>query len=249
MKEPTLFDFEENPISINKPIRLIELFAGYGSQSMAMERIGVKFETYKAVEFDSHACNLFNNVHNTNFPVLDITKINATDLEIVDRDKYEYIMFYSYPCTDISLAGQQKGMAKGSGTRSALIWEVERLLNELNGNLPQILMMENVGQVISKKNMEDFRKWLTFLASLGYKNFYQILNTKDFGIPQNRERCFMISVLGDYTYDFPEEIPLEYCMADILESEVDDKYFVNNEKADKLIEQLIMEKKLPDLHE
>lgn len=181
-----------------------------------------------------------------------ITNFHGKDLEIVDKDKYTYFLFYSFCCQDLSVAGKQKGMKKGSGTRSGLLWEVERLLTECkqyNGNLPDILCLENVTQLHSKVNMPDFIEWKNFLATLGYKSYYADCNTKDYGIPQNRDRCFMVSLLGDYEYKFPKEIPLEYCMADILESEVDDKYFVNNEKADKLIEQLIMEKKLPDLHE
>lgn len=139
--QSSLFDEEFPEYSINRKIRLIELFAGYGSQSLAMKRIGADFESYKAVEFDTHACNLYNKVHNTDFPVLDITKIHGSDLEIVDKDKYEYILFYSFPCTDLSVAGQQKGMSRDSGTRSGLLWEVERLMKELdadNHNLPHI---------------------------------------------------------------------------------------------------------------
>lgn len=247
-----LFDEDYPNYQINKPIRLIELFAGYGSQSMAMKRIGANFESYKAVEFDYHACNLYNSVHGTNFPVLDITKINGKDLEIVDKDKFEYILFYSFPCTDLSVAGQQKGMKRDSGTRSGLLWEVERLMKELdedNHNLPNVLIMENVGQVHSKKNMPDFQEWINFLNRLGYTSYYQDLNSKFYGVPQNRDRTFMVSILGDYNYEFPEPIPLEYCMADVLEDEVDEKYFINSDRAENLINQLVQEKKIPDLNE
>ena len=250
--QSSLFDEEYPEYSINKPIRLIELFAGYGSQSMAMNRINADFESYKAVEFDYHACNLFNAAHNTNFPVTDITKIHADDLEIVDRDKFEYIMFYSFPCQSLSLAGKQAGMHKGDGTRSGLLWEVERLLLELdaqNHNLPQVLIMENVSQVHSVKNMPDFQEWINALNRLGYSSYYEDLNAKNYGIPQNRERTFMVSILGEYDFTFPEPIPLKYCMVDILEKEVDEKFFLNSERVDNLIKQLIVEKKIPEIKE
>lgn len=133
-------------------------------------------------------------------------------------------------------------MSKGSGTRSGLLWEVERILAEIrdsNGELPQILFMENVPQVHSQDNMPDFRKWLDFLESLGYTNYYQDLNAKNYGVAQNRERCFMFSFLGEYNYHFPQPIPLKKKLKDYLEDNVDEKYYINNEKADKLIRQLI----------
>lgn len=157
----SIFDFTREPISITKPIRLIELFAGYGSQAMALKRIGAKFEHYRVVEFDKYAIASYNTVHGTNFPTMDITKVRTDDLNIVDTDKYCYMMTYSFPCTDLSVAGKQAGMSKGSGTRSGLLWEVERILIEIrdgNGELPQILFMENVPQVHSQDNMPDFRK-------------------------------------------------------------------------------------------
>lgn len=140
-------------------------------------------------------------------------------------------------------------MSKGSGTRSGLLWEVERILSEIKdsgGELPQILFMENVPQVHGKKNMADFQKWIQFLESLGYTNFWKDLNAKDYGIAQNRNRCFMFSFLGNYTYRFPDPIPLTKKLKDYLEDEVDEKYYINNEKAEKLIKQLVDSEKLID---
>lgn len=230
--------FEKRKFKIKKPIRLIELFAGVGSQAMALRDIGADFEHYKVVEFDKYAIKSYNAIHGTDFEPMDITKIIGSDLGISDTDKYCYIMTYSFPCQDLSVAGKQKGMTKGSGTRSGLLWEVERLLNEVE-NLPQVLLMENVPQVHSKANMPDFQKWIDFLESKGYSNYWQDLNAKNYGVAQNRNRCFMVSILGDYTYDFPNPIPLEKTMKDYLEDEVDGKYYINNEKAQKLIQKLI----------
>lgn len=244
----SIFDFTREPISITKPIRLIELFAGYGSQAMALKRIGAKFEHYRVVEFDKYAIASYNAVHGTDFPTMDITKVHAEDLNICDTNAFTYLLTYSFPCTDLSVAGKQAGMSKGSGTRSGLLWEVERILTEIRyskGELPQILFMENVPQVHSQDNMPDFRKWLDFLESLGYTNYYQDLNAKNYGVAQNRERCFMFSFLGEYNYHFPQPIALKKKLKDYLEDNVDEKYYINNEKADKLIKQLIDNGTLP----
>ena len=246
----SIFDLVGQQIEITKPIRLIELFAGYGSQAMALKRIGAEFEHYKVVEFDSFAVKSYNAVHGTNFPPLDITKIHGADLEICDTDMFTYLLTYSFPCTDLSVAGKRKGMRKGSGTRSGLLWEVERILSEIKdsgGELPQVLFMENVPQVHGKKNADDFCKWIEFLENLGYTNFWKDLNAKDYGVAQNRNRCFMFSLLGNYTYKFPESFPLTKKLKDYLEDDVEEKYYINNEKTEKLIKQLIDNGTLPDV--
>ena len=210
---------------IDKPIRLIELFAGIGAQAKALENLGVDFEHYRICEFDKYAVASYNAVHGTNFEPSDITKITAEDLGIVDTDKYCYIMTYSFPCQDLSVAGNQKGMTKGSGTRSGLLWEVERLLEECT-ELPQVLLMENVPQVHGEQNQNDFYAWLKKLEELGYKNYWKDLNAKNYGIPQNRNRCFCVSILGDYYYDFPTPVPLKLKLKDMLEDNVDEKYYI-----------------------
>ena len=244
----SIFDMIREPIRITKPIRLIELFAGYGSQAMALERIGAKFDHYRVVEFDKYAIASYNAVHETNFPTMDITKVHAEDLNICDTEAFTYLLTYSFPCTDLSVAGKQAGMKKGSGTRSGLLWEVERILKEIRnggGELPQILFMENVPQVHANANMEDFQNWIDFLTSLGYVSYWQDLNAKNYGVSQNRERCFMCSFLGEYNYHFPQPIPLKKRLKDYLEDDVDEKYYFNNEKAEKLIKQLIDSGTLP----
>lgn len=273
---------------LNKPIRLIEFFAGYGSQSKALEELekwGLKFQHWKICEWavksiqaykDLHFTNdntdysrnftfeyiaqvLFENGISSNYNepmtleqikrlgegqcrniynncvathnLVNIQKCTAEKLEITDTDKYDYILTYSFPCQDLSKAGLQKGMGKGSGTRSGMLWEVERILDELNetgrANLPKILLMENVPDVIGSGAIKDFAKWLGKLESLGYKCYWKVLNAKDFGIPQNRERCFMISILGDYFYEFPQTIPLTYKLVDVLETKVDEKFYLS----------------------
>lgn len=225
---------------IDKPIRLVELFAGIGAQAMALRDCGAKFEHHRVVEFDKYAMRSYNAIHGTNFEPTDIRDVTATDLGIVDTDQYCYILTYSFPCQSLSVAGKRDGMSKGSGTTSSLLWEVERLLQELANqeNLPQVLLMENVIQVHSLKHVDDFRAWIRFLNRLGYTSVYQDLNAKDYGIPQSRNRCFMVSILGDYRYSFPEPCGCSNSMRYYLEEEVDHKFYLNSTKAQKLIEDM-----------
>lgn len=237
MDQLNIYDLLFPKYKIKKPIRLIELFAGIGSQAKALERLGANFEHYRVIEFDRYAINSYNNIHGTNFETSDITKVNASDLEIVDTDKYDYIMTYSFPCQDLSLAGKRKGMKKGSGTRSGLLWEVERILDECE-ELPQILLMENVPQVLSSENFNDFMKWQQKLEKLGYTNYVSLLNSKDYGIPQNRNRCFMVSILGQYNYSFPKPIELKLRLKDMLEYDVDEKFYLSKYQIDKINESI-----------
>jgi len=229
---------------IAKPVRLIELFAGIGSQAKALELLGVDFEHWKVCEFDDYAMKSYNAVHNTNFKTSDIQNLTASDLEIKDKDKYEYIMTYSYPCTDISIAGKKEGMERNSGTRSSLLWEVERLLKECGDNKPQILLMENVRECHNGKNAPLFFEWTSFLRSIGYKNFYTDMDAKNYGIPQTRKRCFMLSILDENAYyEFPQACGLNYSVKEFLKDKVDKKYYVKEETALPLIKK--MEKECP----
>ena len=222
-------------------LRLIELFAGYGSQAMALKRAGIPFEHYKVVEFDKYAIKSYNAVHGTNFDTADINDIRAQDLEIVDTDKYNYLMTYSFPCTDLSIAGKMEGMSKESCTRSGLLWQVERILKECK-ELPQFLVMENVPQVHCDANIKDFGEWISFLDSLGYISKWQDLNSRDYGIPQNRERCFMVSYLNkDLKFAFPDGISLNKSSKEILEKNVKDKYFLNDDKLAKTIKAFVID--------
>lgn len=176
-----------------------------------------------------------------NHNLLNIMNVKGKDLEIVDTDKYEYIVTYSFPCQDLSLAGQRAGMsvsqAEEGGTRSGLLWEVERILGECKelGNMPNVLIMENVPQIHSEKDMPNFRKWIHRLEELGYTSFYEDLNAKNYGIPQNRERTFMVSILGkDWLYKFPRKIERKYNLKDFLENKVDESYYLSQKMIDYL---------------
>ena len=175
------------------------------------------------------ARTIYNNIQATH-NLVNIQQIKGVDLDINDKEHFTYLLTYSFPCQDLSLAGKGKGMSDTS-TRSGMLWEVERILQECE-NKPDVLLMENVPMVHSADNVGDFAKWIKSLESMGYKNYWKDLIATDYGIPQTRNRCFMVSVLGNYKYTFPKPIPLKLKLADLLESNVDEKYYLS----DKMIE-------------
>lgn len=227
--------------NLKNSLRLIELFAGYGSQALALKYLGIPFEHHFVCEFDKYAIQSYNDIHGTAFEVSDIKNINADDLNITDTENYKYLLTYSFPCTDLSMAGKRKGMQRESNTSSSLLWEVERLLKECK-ELPQYLLMENVPQVIGKDNIKLFGEWTYFLTKLGYNNYYKLLNAKDFGVPQNRNRCFMVSILKSENKDFvfPKPKKLEIRLRDVLEpcQDIGEQYYIKSEKAGKLLKSL-----------
>jgi DNA (cytosine-5)-methyltransferase 1 len=288
MKQVNIFDYlPDNKFKFTKKIRLIEMFAGIGTQAMALKTLcklkGHPFELYKISEWNTSATKSYHAVHYENdvtdyskemtkdevleclkkfgissdgkksleekqilrkgekwmrdvyndfiatHNVGSITNIHAEDLGIVETDKYEYLFCYSFPCQDLSLAGKRAGMEKGSGTRSGLLWEVERLLKQCD-ELPTVLLMENVTQVHGTKNQKSWAQWLEALEEMGYRNYWMDMNSKMYGIPQNRNRTIMISILGDYNYEFVKGFPLKIRLKDMLEDEVDEKYYIS-EKA------------------
>lgn len=201
------------------PLRLIELFAGIGSQTQALTNIGVPHTVVGISEIDKYAIQSYKAMHGevTNFG--DIREIKS----LPDADLWTY----SFPCQDISVAGKGAGIKEG--TRSGLLFEVERLLITAseNGNLPKYLLLENVKNLVSKKFKADFDRWLYFLSSLGYTNYWQILNAKDFGIPQNRERVFCVSIRGEHkSFKFPEKRELKLRLRDMIDEVVDEKYYL-----------------------
>lgn len=208
-------------------LKVIELFAGIGAQRKALERAGIEYEVIAISEIDKYALTAYNAIHGDTLNLGDITKI--------EKMPKADLWTYSFPCTDISLAGQMNGFEKNSGTHSSLLWEVQRLLSISNedGTLPKYLLMENVKNLVSKKFKPLFDEWCKYLEELGYKNFYKVLNAKNYGIPQNRERVFMISIRDSNSlYQFPSEISLDTKLGDYLERNVDDKYYLSSKMID-----------------
>src|SRR5699024_6968568 len=158
---------------------------------------------------------------------------NVYDIEVNNAHSFTVQNVIVHNCQDISLAGELGGLKKGSGTRSGFIWESERIIK---AKKPKYLLMENVKNLISKKFMPGFAEWILALEELGYSNYHEVLNAKDLGIPQNRERVFMVSILGEHKpYVFPKPIKLEKRLKDVLEDEVDEKYYLDDERAQQLI--------------
>jgi DNA (cytosine-5)-methyltransferase 1 len=142
------------------------------------------------------------------------------------------LITYSSPCQDFSVAGLQKGGDAGSGTRSSLLWECERIIRAVK---PKYLLMENVKNLVGKKHKHNFIRWLRVLEMMGYQNFWKVLNAKDYGVPQNRERVFVVSILGCGQYLFPNPKKLEKRLKDVLETKVDKKYYLSNDVVDKFL--------------
>ena len=214
-------------------IKVLELFAGIGAVSKALERLNIDFEIVDAVEIDKYAIKSFNAVHGTNFESQDITKW--------DKNIEVDLISHGSPCQDFSLAGKQAGGDKDSGTRSSLMYETIRIVEKLK---PKYVIWENVKNLLSKKHRHNFDAYLETMESLGYTNYYQVLNAKDYGIPQNRERVFTISILDNHTekdeknslivkdFRFPAKQELKLKLKDMLEDEVDEKYYLS----DKMVE-------------
>lgn len=219
---------------MKQKIRVFEAFAGYGSTAMAMKRLQkdfpdkIEFEFIGISEIEPNAITAYNAVHGETKNYGDISKINWD--EVPDFDLFTY----SFPCQDISNAGKQKGFAEGSGSRSSLLWECEKAIVVKK---PKYLLMENVKALVSEKFMPDFRKWIDRLTDLGYESFWQIMNAKDYGVAQNRERVFMVSILNsDRMFHFPKKMKLEKRLKDVLEENVDEKYYLKEEQVQRIVE-------------
>lgn len=183
----------------------------------------------------------YNNCVATN-NLINIMNVHGRDLEINDTDKFDYLLTYSFPCQDVSLAGKQEGLSKGGGTRSGLLWEVERILDELKemsekegvNHLPQILLLENVEALCNKLHIKDFQAWQQKLGELGYTSYCEILNGVNYGIPQTRKRTFLVSLLGEYAYDFPKKLKPKYKLGHFLEKNVAEKYYLSKEQIERI---------------
>lgn len=218
-------------------LRVFEAFAGYGSQAMALQRLHRDYPQfhYKVVgisEIDAYALKAYRAVHGESVPNYgDITKINWIGCR-VNFDLFTY----SFPCQDISVAGLQRGFNENSGTRSSLLWECYKAINIKR---PKYLLMENVKALVQKKFMPEFIRWQDALSALGYRNFWRVLNSKDYNVPQNRDRVFMVSVLdcnNTTPFSFPETRPLIRKLADIVEHDVPESYYLTDAQIVRIME-------------
>lgn len=209
----------------NNPLKCFFAFAGYDSQAMALQRLKEKNNDFDFTcvgwsEIDDAAIR----AHNLCFP--EYQDLNYGDISKIDWNNVPDFDFftYSFPCTNISLAGKQEGLEEGSGTASSLLWECGKAIIVKK---PKFLLMENVKNLISKKYKASFDKWLDFLQEQGYKNYYKVINASDCNVPQNRERIFCVSILdSEKPYSFPQPEPLvKKISTDIIEHNVDKRYY------------------------
>lgn len=239
----------------------ITTFSGYDSQLMAADVIREWHPDFRWTckgwsDIDKYACQM----HNLVFPQFadcalgDITKIDWHEVKRSLDGREVDLFTYSSPCQDISQAGKQMGLQEGSDTRSALLWRVADAVEVLR---PKYLLQENVAALVSQKFMPDFQKWLDKLSSLGYVSRWTRLNAKNYGVPQNRDRVFCISMRRDVAFDyrFPEPFELKTLLEDVLEEEVSDRYFLKDDAVSKFLKAndsdnaLFVQFDLPPTHE
>lgn len=279
--QTNIFEMLYENYKIKTPIKMIELFAGYGATSFGWKYMNIPFEHHKICEWAVNSIQAYKDAHmpddnndyskdktkeelieilykygissNYNEPMkyeqiarmseskirtiynniiathnlVNIQNVKADDLEIHDTKHFTYLLTYSFPCQDLSQSGKRKGMSDTT-TRSGMLWEVERILSECK-ELPQVLIMENVPQVRATENLDSWNKWIGRLEELGYKNYFQDLIATDYGIPQIRKRCFMVSILGNYNYIFPKREKLKTKLQFILEEKVDERFYLEKD--------------------
>lgn len=205
---------------------MLELFGGIGACSNALRNLGIEFVVVDYVDIDKYATKSYNAIYGTDFKPQDIRNWGK-DLEVD-------LIMHGSPCQDFSIAGRQTGGNEKSGTRSSLMYETIRIVDKLK---PKYVIWENVKNILSKKHRHNFDNYIDRLNELGYKSYYQVLNAKDYGIPQNRERVFTISIRNDLnqTFEFPPKQELKLKLKDLLETEVDEKYYLSEETVNKLL--------------
>lgn len=207
-------------------IRVLELFGGVGACTKALKRLGIDVEIVDYVEIDKYAVSSYNAINDTNFEPQDITKyFTHTDIKhwFGDVD----LIMHGSPCQDFSTAGKQAGGDENSGTRSSLMYETLRIVERLR---PKYIVWENVKNLLSDAHKHNFEKYIQFLNNLGYHSFYSVLNAKDYGIPQNRERVFTVSIRKDveHNFIFPPKQELKIRLRDLLEDVVEERYYLND---------------------
>ena len=221
--------------------KVLSLFSGIGAFEKALKNIGVDYDLVGYSEIDKYASKSYAAIHNVDesMNLGDITKINEKELP-KDID----LITYGYPCQDISLAGKQKGLFNedGSKTRSGLFFDALRIIEEIQ---PRVAIAENVKNLVGKKFKPQFDIILDSLDKAGYNNYWQVLNAKDYGIPQNRERVFIVSIRKDIDngFEFPKAVPLQLRLKDMLDDEVDEKYYLSKEQIDRINNSNFMQEK------
>lgn len=210
-------------------LKVFTAFSGYDSQCLALDRANIDYELVGWSEIDKFAIK----AHNALFPQW--SDRNFGDISQIDWNQVpDFDLFtYSSPCQDFSNAGKMQGGEKGSGTRSSLLWECEKAIR---AKMPKYLLMENVAALVGKRFIGTFQNWLSVLSGLGYTNYWQVLNAKDYGVPQSRKRVFVVSILNSQEhYYFPQPFETDIRLKDILEGYVDEKYYLKDKSLQDII--------------
>lgn len=214
-------------------LNVLSLFSGIGAFEKALDNLNIPYNLLAYCEIDKYASKSYSAIHGVSeeLNLHDVTKVDSLDiLEDVD------LITYGFPCQDISNAGKQRGFTdeNGNRTRSGLFFEALRIIDEFK---PKFAIAENVKALTSKKFTNEFSTVLESLDEVGYNNYYQVLNAKDYGIPQNRERVFIISIRKDIDkgFSFPQPTPLELRLKDLLEDEVDEKFYLSDNRLLKIV--------------
>lgn len=200
-------------------IRLLELFGGIGACTKALKRLEIDYTVVDYVEIDKYAVASYNAINGTNFKPQDIKKW--------DKDIKVDLIMHGSPCQDFSIAGSQAGGDEGSGTRSSLMYETVRIVDKL---MPKYVVWENVENVLSKKHKHNFDSYIRKMDNIGFDSYYRVLNAKDYGIPQNRKRIFVVSIRKDidnHQFEFPKKKELKLKLKDMLEDNVDKKFYLS----------------------
>jgi DNA (cytosine-5)-methyltransferase 1 len=215
-----------------KMLKVRTLFSGIGSPEIALKNLQIPYELVDFCEIDKYAVQSYCAVHNVNpnKNLGDIKKVWGKNLPYAD------LLVWGFPCTDISVAGKQLGIVEGE-TRSGLYYEGLRILRETK---PKYSIIENVKNLTGKQFKAEFEQILKDIEKLGYNNYWKVLNAKDYGIPQNRERVFIVSIRIDIdtdTFKFPVGFDNGLRLKDLLEDKVDERYYISQEKTEKLLNQ------------
>ena len=213
-------------------LKVLSLFSGIGAFEKALERQGIEYQLVNYCEIDKYASKAYSLIHNVSeqMNLGDITKIDTFELDD-DID----IITHGSPCQDFSVAGNQAGGDKGSNTRSSLMWNTVDIVKHVR---PKIVLWENVKNILGKKHRHNFDSYIHIMDELGYNSYYQVLNAKDYGIPQNRERVYTISIRNDIDsgdFKFPEPFELKLRLKDMLEDKVDEKFYLSQDKVERFI--------------
>lgn len=205
-------------------MKILSLFSGIGAFEKALTNIGIDYELVGFSEIDKYAAKSYCAIHNVN------ESLNLGDITKIEKEKlprFIDMITHGSPCQDFSIAGKQAGGNKGTETRSSLMWNTVDIVEWC---LPKYVIWENVKNLLSKKHKHNFDSYIEIMDKLGYNSYYQVLNAKDYGIPQNRERVYTISIRKDIDKGdlvFPEKEELKLRLKDILEDEVDEKYYLS----------------------